>query len=121
MPPDSDFPLDPPERGDYSLPRDINNVGQVVGYYADSNKLSHGFLATPFPDYNANGTVDAADYTVWKTHFGETAGSGSNATGYARANAAVSEPSSLALVFLGIAGLSIICRMAELIGRGILS
>jgi hypothetical protein len=60
-------------------------------------------------DYNFDGSVDAADYVVWRktdgsqegydtwrAHFGETAGSGSGAT--ASANAAVPEPTALGLL-----------------------
>jgi hypothetical protein len=64
-------------------------------------------------DYNHNGIVDAADYVVWRkglgttftqadydqwrAHFGQTAGGGSGAS----ANAAVPEPSTLALLIVG--------------------
>jgi len=73
-------------------------------------------------DYNGNGKIDAADYTVWRdampggalsndddgmadegdftywrAHFGETSGSGAGAA----AGAAVPEPSSLLLLFCG--------------------
>jgi len=65
-------------------------------------------------DYNHNGTVDAADYTVWrdglggafvaadydvwKAHFGETMGSGSSLSA-----AAVPEPTTMALILAGLA------------------
>jgi PEP-CTERM motif len=77
--------------------------------------ISDGTLivAVPLPgDYNRNGTVDAADYTVWrndlggtysqgdyavwKAHFGETLGGGSGAS----ANLAVPEPATLTLLLL---------------------
>ena len=78
-------------------------------------------------DYNANGTVDAADYTVWRdlapgpgillndatpgtvsaadydvwrTHFGQTAGSGAGAG----SNTAVPEPATVTLVILATTG-----------------
>ena len=70
--------------------------------------------ATLLGDYNRNGTVDAADYAVWrdglrtvynqadyqiwKTHFGEIRGGGSSAI----ANAAVPEPSSLVICSAGL-------------------
>jgi hypothetical protein len=72
-------------------------------------------------DFNGNGVVDAADYTVWrdnypaiytaadyttwKTHFGDTLGSG------AVASAAVAEPSSLVLLALCLSGV-ILRRLA---------
>ena len=72
--------------------------------------------ATTLPgDYNANGTVDAADYVVWRkglgtiyvqtdynvwhTHFGQSAGSGAAFNSVA-ASSAVPEPTALALVVL---------------------
>jgi hypothetical protein len=77
-------------------------------------------------DYNQNGTVDAADYTVWRDHlgsgttlanddtpgvdqddytrwkdnFGQTSGSGSAA----KTNAAVPEPTTALLMALAVAG-----------------
>jgi PEP-CTERM motif len=70
-------------------------------------------------DFNQNGTVDAADYIVWRdglgttytqddyklwrAHFGQSAGSASIAS------AAIPEPSTLALLMLAIVGQSL-CR-----------
>jgi sugar lactone lactonase YvrE len=70
--------------------------------------------ATLLGDYNRNGTVDAADYVVWRkglgtvynqadyqiwrNHFGQTSGVGSSAS----ANAAVPEPSSLVICGTGL-------------------
>jgi hypothetical protein len=69
-------------------------------------------------DYNKDGVVDAADYVVWReglgttytpadyevwrAHFGQTAGSGSGVS----VNAAVPEPSTLALIFVGLLAMS---------------
>jgi hypothetical protein len=74
------------------------------------------FLGTPTGiegDFNHDGTVDSADYVVWRkglgttydqndyeawrSHFGQTAGSGSGAA----ANAAVPEPASIVLLIMG--------------------
>ena len=68
-------------------------------------------------DFNDNGVVDAADYTVWrdglgsiytqadyaiwKAHFGETSGSGS--AGASPSHAAVPEPADALLLVLGVA------------------
>ena len=64
-------------------------------------------------DYNADGTVNAADYVAWRKndgtpagydtwrmHFGETLGSGPGATG--SASAAVPEPTSRLVLILGM-------------------
>ena len=40
------------------------------------------------------------DYDVWRSHFGQTLGSGSGATG----NAAVPEPATLMLMMFAVAG-----------------
>jgi T5SS/PEP-CTERM-associated repeat protein len=87
------------------------------------------FLATALPgDYNQNGTVDAADYTVWrnnlgsgtalpnddtvsvgqddyarwKNHFGESTGSGAGSG----ASAAVPEPATLVLLAAAIVAIA---------------
>jgi hypothetical protein len=46
------------------------------------------------------GTVNAADYTAWRARFGNTAGSGSGAT----ASAAVPEPTTLVLLMFAATG-----------------
>ena len=71
-------------------------------------------------DYNHNGIVDAADYTVWRdglgtkytqadydvwrAHFGQTAGSGTGAG----TSTAVPEPATVLMLMIGIT--PIICR-----------
>ena len=68
-------------------------------------------------DFNGNGTVDAADYTVWrdglgstytpedydvwKAHFGQTAGSGS--AGASPSHTAVPEPFGIVTITIGVA------------------
>jgi probable HAF family extracellular repeat protein len=87
-------------------------------------------LTPPPGDFNRDGTVDAADYVVWRkglgttytqddyntwrSHLGQTAGSGSGATAggsaFAVANlpsSAIPEPASLALLLLAAAGVSL--------------
>jgi T5SS/PEP-CTERM-associated repeat protein len=51
-------------------------------------------------DGNANGVIDAADYDVWKAHFGEHAGSGSGSA------ATVPEPATLAMALIGAIALA---------------
>ncbi|MEX2306369.1 MAG: pentapeptide repeat-containing protein [Pirellulales bacterium] len=76
-------------------------------------------------DFNHDGTVDAADYvvwrkglgtthtqndyTIWRAHFGQTAGTGSGATGSASAPAAP-EPASLVLFLLSSIALILVPR-----------
>jgi len=85
-----------------------------------TGSLTPGFLDG---DYNADGAVDAADYTVWrdglgsiytpadyevwKAHFGQSAGSGSLA--FSASHAAVPEPTSLWLMCVAWAA-AISCR-----------
>ncbi len=51
-------------------------------------------------DGNGSGTVDEADYTLWKTHFGTTIGSGAGSG--ETAPATVPEPTTLAMLGLGL-------------------
>ncbi len=76
-------------------------------------------------DYNHNGIVDAADYVVWRnglgttytqvdydvwrSHFGQTAGSGAGAI----ASAAVPEPTTLVLLVLAAASWCLLRSRAE--------
>jgi hypothetical protein len=78
-------------------------------------------------DFNHDGTVDVADYVVWRnglgttfnqddynvwrSHFGQSAGSGSGsgATGFASANAAVPEPATMIAAMFACAAAAM-CR-----------
>jgi Dockerin type I domain len=86
----------------------------------------------PWADFNGNGSVDAADYSIWQQNFGMNVAAGTNgdangdgvvdATDYALwrsqlgqsdtslggSSAAVPEPGTLALLILGAAPLNII-------------
>jgi hypothetical protein len=50
-------------------------------------------------DGNRDGNVTLADYTIWRSHFGQTATGAGSAAELA---SAVPEPSSLALLVIGI-------------------
>jgi hypothetical protein len=74
------------------------------------------------PDYNRDGTVDAADYVVWRkndgtqagydmwrAHFGQTASSGVGAS----ANAAAPEPATLMMLIIAAAVIRLRRRQTE--------
>ncbi|MEN1679049.1 MAG: hypothetical protein AAGJ46_05620 [Planctomycetota bacterium] len=49
----------------------VNNSGVIVGFYDNEDGIYRGFIGTPDAvstpgDYNGDGTVDAADYTIWR-------------------------------------------------------
>ncbi len=91
--------------------------GWVYGSIYRPRFISVDIVGLPEPvpgDYNSNGTVDAADYVIWRkglgatytqehyniwrAHFGEIARGGSGANG----NAAVPEPAALVLLLAGM-------------------
>jgi GH35 family endo-1,4-beta-xylanase len=79
--------------GDYNG----NGVVDAADYTAWRDALTAGsssLLNDPTP-----GTVDESDFSYWRAHFGETAGSGAGANA-----AAVPEPASAALLLLGLIG-----------------
>jgi Dockerin type I domain len=96
---------------------------------------------TPTGDYNGDGVVDAADYTIWRGTFGQTVSSGAGADGNgngmidssdydfwkarfgnsiagagsgAALSAAVPEPTSLALSALGGLSLAAVCGARQI-------
>ena len=53
---------------------DINDAGQITGQGLIGGEY-HAYLLTPIPipgDFNHDGTVDAADYVVWRKTGGIT-------------------------------------------------
>jgi probable HAF family extracellular repeat protein len=98
----------------------INDVGQITGQGLIGGEY-HAYLLMPVPpipgDFNHDGTVDAADYVVWRknpggiytqndfntwrANFGQTAGSGS----IAAANATVPEPTTLVMLIVATVGI----------------
>jgi hypothetical protein len=93
----------------------LNDEGDIVFFYELANGISGIALARPFAgDFNSDGTVDAADYVVWRksdgtpagydlwrAHFGEPVGNGAGA---AAESAAVPEPATLVLLMCAAAG-----------------
>ena len=98
----------------------VNDVGVVTSIVLASIDFdwASGFIESAgLPgDFNLNGIVDAADfvvwrkglgatytqsdYNIWRAHFGQTAGSGANAS----ANAAMPEPATFVLLIFAAAG-----------------
>jgi hypothetical protein len=103
----------------------INNGGAIVGT-GTLDGASRAFLLTPVAldpaDFNRNGTVDAADYVVWRksdgtpdhyamwrSHFGLTVASGATAS----RNAAVPEPTTPMLLWAAAGSVLVRCRWAS--------
>jgi autotransporter-associated beta strand protein len=84
------------------------SVGGLVGDYNHDGIVdaadytvwrdSLGSTTNLAADGNGNGVIDAGDYDVWKMHFGQTAGGGAGGA------AGVPEPSSLVLCAMGALG-----------------
>jgi Glycosyl hydrolase family 30 beta sandwich domain len=89
------------------LPGDYNGNGTIdaADYAVWRDAVSAN--ATALPNDPTPGSVDDTDFDYWRAHFGETigGGSGSLATGVA-----VPEPSSLALLCMAIGGLAATAR-----------
>jgi hypothetical protein len=83
------------------LTGDFNHDGHVDA--ADYTIWRHSLGSTTDlrADGNINGVVDVGDFNLWRANFGATAGSGSGAN----ANAAVPEPATLAMLILAVASL----------------
>lgn len=78
------------------LPGDFNANGVVdaADYVVWRNNVGS---TTALPNDSIGGTIGTSQYNEWRTHFGQTAGSG----GGVSANAAVPEPATLALLIMG--------------------
>jgi hypothetical protein len=94
----------------------LNNAGRVAFSFTLANGNDGMAIWSNLPgDHNLDGTIDAADYVVWRknpsgflvnaydtwrTHYGEPGGSGSGAS----ASATVPEPATLVLLMFAAAG-----------------
>ncbi len=88
-----------------TLPGDYNGDGTVdAADYTVWRDAMGQSGAVLAADGDGSGTVDEADYAVWKSHFGKTAGGGT------LAHHAVPEPATLAMLLLGMAAM--LCRRA---------
>ena len=103
---------------------------QPSGNFSLIAESGHDYVAPAIPgDYNNNFIVDAADYVIWRktggtptayntwrTHFGQSSGSG--ATGSASAsNSAIPEPTGISLTALGLAALALLARQRCILAR----
>src|SRR4029079_3671624 len=100
---------------------DINDAGQITGQGLINDEY-HAYLLTPVPvlgDFNHDGSANAADYVtwrkgsgtsytseqygIWRTNFGQTAGSGAALPSAHPLSPAVPEPSSASLLLIAAA------------------
>jgi len=99
---------------------DINEAGQITGQGLINGEY-HAYLLTPVPvfgDFNNDGSVDAADYvmwrktdsgnsqgyTDWRANFGEGMGAGGGSVGSSHSQTGVPEPATLVLLMFTAAG-----------------
>jgi len=81
------------------LAGDYNQNGTVDAADYTVWRNSSGQLGTGLAaDGDGNGQIDVGDFAVWKQHYGETAGSGSNSL----AHSTVPEPAAIVMLLMGI-------------------
>ncbi len=94
----------------YTLPEgDYNEDGKVdaADYTVWRNSLGQSVALGTMADGDGNGTIDTGDYAIWKAHFGESVAIGSGG-GSGVADVGVPEPSALGLATLGaLAGITL--------------
>ncbi len=69
-------------KGDYNVSVTANGITEMANAFLSDNGLSLEVIL-PFivGDYNGNGSVDAADYTIWRDSFGDSLPAGTGADG----------------------------------------
>ena len=86
-----------------ALPGDYNRNGTVDAADYTVWRNSVGSTSNLAADSNGNHTIDTDDYAFWKAHFGETVGGpGSGSAGASPSQAAVPEPMTLSLILGGL-------------------
>ncbi|MFO0789497.1 MAG: matrixin family metalloprotease [Pirellulales bacterium] len=85
------------------LPGDYNHNGVVdaADYSLWRDSLGQSVVAGSGADGNADGQITSADFDVWRAHFGQTSGAGGGSGVLA---AAVPEPATIGLAILGVLG-----------------
>jgi hypothetical protein len=90
-----------------AVPGDYNGNGTVdAADYVVWRKFNN--TMTTLPNDLTPGNVDSSDFNVWRANFGEVAGSGSDVS----VNAAVPEPATLVLLSVAAAGIRVRRRRA---------
>ncbi len=82
--------------GDYNR----NGTVDAADYVLWRDTLGQSVAPGEGADGDLDSLVSQADYDVWRAHFGQTVSAGSSAS----ANAAVPEPTTLALLIFAAAG-----------------
>lgn len=99
-----------------AFPGDYNHNGTVdaADYVVWRHTLGQSGTSLA-ADGDASGTIDQDDYGVWKAHFGQTAGSGAAGD---LLNTAVPEPELLSLLLVAVVGFLVVPRDRRLIAIG---
>jgi hypothetical protein len=67
---------------EFMIGSNAGNYNAPIAFYFDNWRFTTPAVAEPLPgDFNGNDVVDAADYTVWRDHFGSTDDSVLNGNG----------------------------------------
>jgi hypothetical protein len=103
-------------REDVRLPGDfdLNGIVNAADYTLWKQTFGNTVALGDAADGNGNGKIDAADYTVWRDHLGASLIGGAGSGSLS--NSAVPEPNALVLAFSGL--VTATCRRAWRKRRG---